>query len=68
MSLQARLHDNLQPVWVDAKYVSIDSVDGRHFCYKNVKFRVTNKNLIIKTNCEQIFFNLDNVIFYYFEE
>ena len=68
MSLQARLHDNSQPVWVDAKYVSVDSVDGRHFCYKNVKFRVTDKNLIIKTSREQIFFNLDNVICYAFEE
>lgn len=49
-------------LFTPVKYISVDTIDGRHDCYKNAEYRMTSESLIIKIDNERIFYNIDNVV------
>ena len=59
----------LKPVslWTKVKYISVDSINGQHEYYKDASYRMTDNVLMIRDNKEHVFYNMNNVIKYYFE-
>ena len=56
------------PLWTKAKTLKVDDINGSRNHYDNVKFRVTDKALIINDKDAQfIAYNLENIIKYFYQ-
>ena len=55
------------PLWKKVKHISVNTINGQHYSYKDAEFRATDNVLIIKNNKDHVFYNMENVIKYGFE-
>lgn len=55
-------------LWIKAKTLKVDDINGSRNHYDNVKFKVTNKELIINDkDLQYIVYSLEKIIKYFYQ-